>query len=50
MFSLNEYPNSGEDGLPRCEEHGKQLEKKEVVLFDKEATEVLPPGHCWVCN
>jgi len=50
MFSLYEYPIQGKDGLPLCEEHGKQLEMKEVVLYDKEATEAFPPNHCWMCR
>ena len=50
MFSLYDYPIPGKDGLPLCEEHGRQLELKEVVLFDKEATEASPPDHCWVCK
>jgi hypothetical protein len=49
MFSLNDYPIPGKDGLPLCEQHGRQLELKEVVLYDEIATEKSPPGHCWVC-
>jgi hypothetical protein len=48
MFSLYEYPIAGKDGLPLCEEHGKQLELKEVVLYDKDAAELAPPDHYWV--
>ena len=50
MFSLGDYPIPGKDGVPLCQKHGKQLEMKEVVLFDKEATEANPPDHCWVCE
>jgi hypothetical protein len=50
MFLLYEYPISGKYGLPLCEEHGQQLELKEVVLYDREATEMAPPDHCWVCT
>jgi len=50
MFSLYDYPISRKDGLPFCEEHGKQPELKEVMLYDKEATELAPPDHCWVCR
>jgi len=50
MFSIGDYPIPGKDGLPLCQEHGKKLEMKEVVLFDKEATEDNPPDHCWVCE
>ena len=50
MFSLGDYPIPGKHGVPLCQEHGKQLEMKEVVVFDKEATEVSPPDHCWVCE
>ena len=50
MFSLYEYPIPGKDGLPLCEQHGKQLEQKEVVVYDKEASEKSPPDHCWVCK
>ena len=50
MFSLYDYPVPGKSGLPLCEEHGRQLEKKEVVLYDKQATELAPPDHCWVCK
>ena len=42
MFSLYYYPIRGKSGLPLCEEHGRQLELKEVVLFDKVATELSP--------
>jgi RNA-splicing ligase RtcB len=50
MFSLYEYPIEGKDGLTLCEQHGNHLEMKEVVVYDREATEAFPPGHCWVCN
>ena len=50
MFSLYEYPIPGKDGLPLCKKHGKQLEMKEIVVYDKGATEALPPDHCWVCE
>ena len=50
MFSLYDYPIAGKAGLPLCVEHGRQLELKEVVLFDKQATELAPPDHCWVCK
>jgi hypothetical protein len=50
MFSLYEYPINGKAGLPLCELHGNQLEVKEVVLYDKEATQLAPPDHCWVCE
>jgi hypothetical protein len=48
MFSMGEYPIAGKDGLPLCEKHGQQLEKKEVVVIDNEATRIAPPDHCWV--
>jgi hypothetical protein len=50
MFSLYDYPIPGKSGLPLCEEHGRQLELKEVVLYDKQATELAPPDQCWVCK
>jgi hypothetical protein len=50
MFSLGEYPIPGKDGLPLCELHGRQLELKEVILFDQDATKLSPPDHCWVCE
>ena len=50
MFSLYEYPIPGKKGLPLCIEHGRQLELKEVVLFDGEATKASQPDHCWVCR
>jgi len=50
MFSLYDYPINGKNGIHLCEEHGKQLELKEVVLYDKDATEKSPPDHCWVCE
>ena len=50
MFSLYEYLIPGKGSLPLCEEHAGQLEKKEVVLYDKKATEALSPDHCWVCK
>jgi hypothetical protein len=46
MFSSSEYPIQGKAGLPLCELHGGQLEMKEVVVFDREATEINPPDHC----
>ena len=50
MFSLYDYPIPGKSGLPLCQEHGKQLEMKEVVVLDQTATELAPPDHCWVCE
>ena len=50
MFSLYDYPILGKRGLPLCEKHGHQLEMKEVVVYDKEATEAFPPDRCWVCE
>jgi len=50
MFSLCEYPIFGKRGIPLCEEHGQHLELKEVVLYDKLATELAPPDYCWVCK
>jgi len=50
MFSIGGYPTPGKDGIPLCQEHGRQLEMKEVVLYDAEATEAFPPDHCWVCE
>ena len=50
MFSLYDYPVPGKDVLPLCKIHGKKLEMLEVVIFDREATEVSPPDHCWVCG
>lgn len=50
MFSLYEYPIPGKEGLTLCEKHGRQLEQKEVVVFDRDATVISPPDHCWVCN
>jgi hypothetical protein len=40
MFSLYDYPSSGKDGLPLCEQRGRKLEMKEVVLYDEEATKL----------
>jgi hypothetical protein len=39
MFSLCDYPFPGKDSLPFREHHSRQLRTKEVVLYDKEATE-----------
>ena len=50
MFSLYDYPIQGKDGLPLCQEHDHQLEMKEVVIYDKEATEKSLPEHCRVCK
>ena len=50
MFSLDEYPIQGKRGLPFCDKHGMQLEQKEVVVYDREATKKAPPEHCWVCE
>jgi hypothetical protein len=41
MFSLYDYPVPDKDGLPLCQQHGHQLEMKEVALFDKEAPSSL---------
>ena len=46
MFSLYDYPIPGKDGLPLCIEHGKKLEMLEVVIFNREATELSIPDHC----
>ena len=48
LFSLYDYPVRGKDGLPLCEKHGKKLEMLEVLIFDREASELRPPDHCWV--
>ena len=51
MFSdFYAYPIPGKSGLPLCQEHERQLELKEVVLYDEEATRLSPPNHCWVCE
>jgi hypothetical protein len=50
MFSFDDYSITGKRGLPLCQEHGKQLEMKEVVVLDQIATEMAPPDHCWVCE
>ena len=50
MFSLYDYPIPDKNGLPLCQEHGKQLEMKEVVVLDSIATELAPPDLCWVCE
>jgi len=50
MFSLDGYPIDGKRGLPLCGKHGNQLEQKEVVLYDGEATDASPPNRCWVCE
>ena len=46
MFSLYDYPTPGKDGLPLCILHGKKLEMLEVVIIDREATELSPPDSC----
>jgi hypothetical protein len=38
MFSL---PIPGKDGLPLCQQHGRQLEVKEVMFQDKETTKTF---------
>jgi hypothetical protein len=51
MFSdFYAYPILSKTGMPLCREPGRQLELKEVVLYDEEATLVSPPDHCWVCR
>jgi hypothetical protein len=50
MFSFGGYPTPGKDGIPLCQEHGRQLEMKEVVIYDAEASEAYPPDHYWVCE
>jgi hypothetical protein len=40
MFSLYDYPIPGKDGLPLCEKHSNKLEMLEVVIFDREASEL----------
>jgi len=47
---VDDYPVEEKRCLPLCREYGKQLEQKEVVLFDDEATEAAPPDHCGVCE
>ena len=47
MLSLYDYPIPGKSGLPLCQEHGKQLEMKEVVVLDQIATEIAPPDRLW---
>jgi len=49
IFSLYEYPIPGKNELLLCEDHGKQLELKEVMIFDQETTKLSPPHHCWMC-
>jgi hypothetical protein len=50
MFSPYKYRIFRKAGLPLCELHGNQLEVKEVVLYDEEATQLAPPDHCRVCE
>jgi hypothetical protein len=50
MFSMNGFPIPGKHGIPLCELHGNQLELKEVVLYDEEASLMAPPDHCWICE
>ena len=50
MFSVSSYPVPGKRGLPLCQAHGNQLEQKEVVAYDQNATELLPPIYCWICE
>ena len=50
MFLLYNYHILDNNSLPQCEEYGKQLELKEVVLYDRDATEMAPPDHCLVCS
>jgi hypothetical protein len=44
------YPLPGKTGLPLCQEHGRQLEVKEAVVYDEEASRVSTADHCWVCQ
>jgi len=46
VLSSYDYPILGESKSPLCQELGRQLEMKEVVLFDRSAAEAFPPGHC----
>jgi hypothetical protein len=51
MFSdFYAYPIPGKTGCHSAWSTGRQLELKEVVLYDEEATLVSPPDHCWVCR
>ena len=50
MFSLYDYPIQGIDGLPLRKVHGNKFEILEVVIFDREATELSAPNQCWVCG
>jgi len=34
VFSLYDFPIPGKSGLPLCQEHGRQLELKELVAMD----------------
>jgi hypothetical protein len=50
IFSLYDYPMSGNTGLPLCETHGQYLELKETVVRDNEATEKSLPDHAGYVN
>lgn len=50
MFSVEGYPLPKKRGVCLCELHGKQLEQKEVVIYDSEATDMFPPSYCWICE
>jgi hypothetical protein len=48
MFSLyDNYPIPGKTGLPLCKLHGQQLELKETVVRDNEATGKSHFENCW---
>lgn len=50
MFSIGDYPLPGKRGLPLCQEHGNQLEQKELVAYDPDATKLSSASHCWICE
>jgi hypothetical protein len=45
MFSFGDYPIADKRGIPMCQEHGKQLEMKKVVVLDQVATEMISQAH-----
>jgi hypothetical protein len=39
MFSFDGYLIAGKRGIPLCQEHGRQLEMKEVVVSERRTME-----------
>jgi len=44
MFSFGDFSIADKRSIHMCQEHGMQLEMKEVVVLDQIATEMISPA------